>query len=154
MPELRKLRSPTQTQSDILTARATQALTSPLSTEMAKVLQQTVGLDTFQLSPSFVDPTNASRLNPTARLTIGKRISDRAFLTFSRSLNTTFNDQIIQLEFDRDRPAVLADLAQRRPADLCRRIPREARVLDHFVRSEVEDAVVPPASSSAYIEAD
>ena len=63
-------------------------------------LQQTVGLDTFQLSPSFVDPTNASRLNPTARLTIGKRISDRAFLTFSRSLNTTFNDQIIQLEFD------------------------------------------------------
>ncbi len=100
VPELRKLRGSTQMQSDIITARATQALTSPLSTEMTKVLQQTVGLDTFQLSPSFVDPTNASRLNPTARLTIGKRISDRAFLTFSRSLNTTFNDQIIQLEFD------------------------------------------------------
>ena len=100
VPELRKLRGSTQMQSDILTARATQALTSPISTEMTKVLQQTVGLDTFQLSPSFVDPTNASRLNPTARLTIGKRISDRAFLTFSRSLNTTFNDQIIQLEFD------------------------------------------------------
>ena len=100
VPELRKLRGSTQMQSDIITARATQALTSPISTEMTKVLQQTVGLDTFQLSPSFVDPTNASRLNPTARLTIGKRISDRAFLTFSRSLNTTFNDQIIQLEFD------------------------------------------------------
>jgi len=53
-----------------------------------------------QLSPSFLDPTNSSRLSPTARLTIGKRISDRAYLTFSRSLNTTFNDQIIQLEFD------------------------------------------------------
>jgi hypothetical protein len=64
------------------------------------VLQQTVGVDTFQLSPSFLDPTNTSRLSPTARLTIGKRISDRAYLTFSRSLNTTFNDQIIQLEFD------------------------------------------------------
>ena len=99
-PELRALRDPNQTQSDILKARATLALTSPISAEVGKVLQQTVGLDTFQLSPSFVDPNNASRINPTARLTIGKRISDRAFLTFSRSLNTTFNDQIIQLEFD------------------------------------------------------
>ena len=99
-PELRALQNPNQTQSDILKARATLALTSPISAEVGKVLQQTVGLDTFQFSPSFVDPNNASRLNPTARLTIGKRISERAFLTFSRSLNTTFNDQIIQLEFD------------------------------------------------------
>jgi hypothetical protein len=99
-PEVRALRDPNQTQSDILKARATQALTSPISAEVGKVLQQTVGLDTFQLSPSFLDPNNASRISPTARITIGKRISDRAFLTFSRSLNTTFNDQIIQLEFD------------------------------------------------------
>ena len=99
-PELRALQSPGQTESDILRARATLALTSPISAEVGKVLQQTVGLDTFQLSPSLLDPNNASRISPTARLTIGKRISDRAFLTFSRSLNTTFNDQIIQLEFD------------------------------------------------------
>jgi translocation and assembly module TamB len=98
-PELRALQNPNQTQSDILKARATQALTSPLSSEVGKVLQQTIGVDTFQLSPSFVDP-NGTRLSPTARLTIGKRISDRAYLTFSRSLNTTFNDQIIQLEVD------------------------------------------------------
>jgi hypothetical protein len=99
-PELRALRDPNQTQSDILKARATLALTSPISAEVGRVLQQTVGVDTFQLSPSFLDANNTSRLNPTARLTIGKRISDRAYLTFSRSLNTTFNDQIIQLEFD------------------------------------------------------
>ena len=41
-----------------------------------------------------------SRLNPTARLTIGKRISDRVYLTFSRSLGTTINDQIVLLEYD------------------------------------------------------
>jgi hypothetical protein len=99
-PELRALTSPNQTQSDILRARATLELTSPISAQVGKVLQQTVGLDTFQLSPSFLDPNNASRISPTARLTIGKRISDRAFLTFSRSLNSTFNDQIIELEFD------------------------------------------------------
>jgi hypothetical protein len=39
-------------------------------------------------------------LNPTARLTIGKRISERVYLTFSRSLNTIVNDQIVLLEYD------------------------------------------------------
>jgi hypothetical protein len=99
-PELRALRNPNQTESDILKARATLAITSPISAEVGKVLQQTMGVDTFQLSPSFLDPNGSSRINPTARLTIGKRISDRAYITFSRSLNTTFSDQIIQLEFD------------------------------------------------------
>jgi hypothetical protein len=101
-PELRALQNPTQTQTDILSARATQALTSPISSEVGKVVEQTFGVDTFQLSPSFVDPysTQTARLNPTARLTIGKRISDRVYLTFSRSLNTTTDDQIVLLEVD------------------------------------------------------
>jgi hypothetical protein len=99
--EIRALRAPNQTQEDILKARATQALTSPFSSEVGKVVEQTFGVDTFQLTPSFIDPyRQTSRLSPTARVTIGKRISDRAYLTFSRSLNTTFNDQIIMLEYD------------------------------------------------------
>jgi hypothetical protein len=55
------------------------------------------------LTPFLTDvnsTTQASRLNPTARLTIGKRISDRVFLTFSRSLASTINDQIILLEYE------------------------------------------------------
>jgi len=102
-PELRALQSPNQAQTDILTARATQALTAPISSEVGKVVEQTFGVDTFQLSPSFVDPTSiqpSARLNPTARLTIGKRISDRVYLTFSRSLGTISNDQIVLLEID------------------------------------------------------
>jgi hypothetical protein len=69
---------------------------------VGKVVEQTFGVDTFQLTPSFVDPYNqqTSRLNPTARLTIGKRISDRVYLTFSRSLGTTINDQIVLLEYE------------------------------------------------------
>jgi hypothetical protein len=51
-----------------------------------------------------VDPyqlqQQTARLNPTARLTIGKRISDRVYLTFSRSLNSIVNDQIVLLEYD------------------------------------------------------
>ena len=81
---------------------ATQALTSPLSSEVGKVVEQAFGVDTFQLTPSLVDPYNlqTSRLTPTARLTIGKRISDRVYLTFSRSLGTTINDQIVLLEYE------------------------------------------------------
>ena len=101
-PELRALQNPNQTQTDILTARATQALTASLSSEVGKVVEQTFGVDTFQLTPSFVDPYNqqTTRLNPTARLTIGKRISERVYLTFSRSLGTIVNDQIVLLEFE------------------------------------------------------
>jgi translocation and assembly module TamB len=101
-PELRARLDPTQTQTDIIAARATQALTTPISTEVGRVVEQTFGVNTFQLTPSFVDPysTQTSRINPTARVTIGKRISDRVYLTFSRSLNTTTNDQIVLLEID------------------------------------------------------
>jgi autotransporter translocation and assembly factor TamB len=99
-PELVRLQDPNRTETDILRTRATQALTSPLSTEVGRVAEQ-FGVDTFQVSPSFTDPNAlTSRLNPTARVTIGKRISDRAYLTFSRSLNSTFNDQILLLEYE------------------------------------------------------
>ena len=100
--ELRALQNPNQAETDILTARATQALTAPISAEVGKVVEQTFGVDTFQLTPSFVDPSGqqTTGLNPTARLTIGKRMSDRVYLTFSRSLGTTINDQIVLLEYD------------------------------------------------------
>ena len=100
-PELVRLQDPNRTETDILRTRATQALSNPIANEVQRVAQQTFGVDTFQVSPSFTDPNSlTSRLNPTARVTIGKRISDRAYLTFSRSLNTTYNDQIVLLEVD------------------------------------------------------
>ncbi len=100
--ELRALQNPNQAETDILAARATQALTAPISEEVGKVVEQAFGVDTFQVTPSFVDPTGqqTSGLNPTARITIGKRVSDRIFLTFTRSLGTSVNDQIILLEYE------------------------------------------------------
>lgn len=100
--ELRALRDSNERQRDILTTRATQLLTNPISAEVGRVVEQTFGVDTFQLTPSFIDPysQSTSRVNPSARVTIGKRISDRVYLTFSRSLNTSINDQILLLEYD------------------------------------------------------
>ncbi len=98
--ELRALQNPNQRQFDIVTTRAAQAMANPLTEEVGKVVNQTFGIDTFQLTP-FIDPySQTSRLNPLARLTIGKRISDRAYLTFSRTLNSPVYDQIILLEYD------------------------------------------------------
>jgi hypothetical protein len=99
---------PNERQTDVLTARATQLLASPISSPVGHVVEQTFGVDTFQLSPSLFDSSSTSataqtpstRVNPTARVTIGKRISDRLYLTFSRSLSSAISDQIILLEYD------------------------------------------------------
>ena len=99
--ELRSLQ-PTERQNDLLSASAAETIAKPIS-EAGKIVQRTIGVDTFQLTPFLTDvnsTTPASRLNPTARLTIGKRISDRVYLTFSRSLASSINDQIILLEYD------------------------------------------------------
>jgi hypothetical protein len=100
--ELQARRNSNQRQTDILTTRATQLLANPISSEVGRVVEQTFGVDTFQLTPSLIDPYSQSsnRVNPSARVTIGKRISDRVYLTFSRSLSTSYNDQILLLEYD------------------------------------------------------
>jgi TamB, inner membrane protein subunit of TAM complex len=101
--EVRALQNPGGRQADVLTTRATQILANPVSAEVGKVVEQTFGVDTFQLTPTLVDPYSLStslRVNPSARVTIGKRISDRVYLTFSRNLSSAISDQIILLEYD------------------------------------------------------
>jgi hypothetical protein len=103
-PELAQLRSPQATEQQLLQARAAQLLVSPLSAGVGRVVEQTFGVDSFQITPSLSsDPLQqSSRLNPSARLTIGKRLSSRAYLTFSQSLTqqSTNRDQVILLEYD------------------------------------------------------
>ena len=97
------LRAPNQREQDLLQARATRALTGALSAEVGKVVEQTFGVDTFQITPLLVDPyQQSSRLNvnPAARVTIGKRLSDRIYLTYARSLSSSTRDEIILLEYD------------------------------------------------------
>jgi hypothetical protein len=103
--ELASLRQPNQREQDILQARATRALTGALSDEVGRVVQETFGVDTFQITPLLMDPyQQSSRLNvnPAARVTIGKRISDRVYLTYARSLSSVTRDEIILLEYDQN----------------------------------------------------
>lgn len=101
--ELAALRSPNQREQELLQARATRALTGALSAEVGRVVEQTFGVDTFQITPLLVDPyQQSSRLNvnPAARVTIGKRLSDRVYLTYARSLASSTRDEIVLLEYD------------------------------------------------------
>lgn len=101
--ELASLRQPNQREQDLLQARATRALTGALSEEVGRVVEQTFGVDTFQITPMLMDPyqdTARLSVNPAARVTIGKRISDRVYLTYARSLSSTSIDEIILLEYD------------------------------------------------------
>jgi hypothetical protein len=101
--ELAGLQRPDERQQRLVEARATRALTGALSAEVGRVVEQTFGVDTFQITPLLSDPYQQSsslNLNPSARVTIGKRISNRIFLTYARSLSSTTRDQIILLEFD------------------------------------------------------
>jgi autotransporter translocation and assembly factor TamB len=101
--ELAGLQRPNEREQRLVEARATRALTGALTSEVGRVVEQTFGVDTFQITPLLSDPYQQSaslNLNPTARVTIGKRISNRIFLTYARSLSSTTRDQIILLEFD------------------------------------------------------
>jgi hypothetical protein len=54
-----------------------------------------------QITPSLGDLSNlqSAQLNPTARLTIGKRISDRVFLTYAQPLTSSRPEQLVLIEY-------------------------------------------------------
>ena len=100
--ELRALQTPDLSEQELLKARAARLLGSPLFSEVGRVVEQTFGVDTFQITPLVgADALQQSaRFNPAARLTIGKQVSDRVYMTYARSLNSPSRDQIVLIEFD------------------------------------------------------
>jgi hypothetical protein len=94
--EIRELRTRERSETALMTGAA-RLLASPISAGVGRAVEQTLGFDTVQIAP-FLGTTQS--LNPAARLTIGKRLSSRVFLTYSRALNAAYNEQIILLEYD------------------------------------------------------
>ena len=100
--ELRAIRAGEETEQQLIQARAAQLLASPISSGVGQVVEESFGVDSFQITPSLSDESarQTAQLTPTARLTIGKRVSDRAYLTLSRALTGTEQDLLILLEYD------------------------------------------------------
>ncbi len=99
--ELRALRTPNQTEQDLIAARAARLLASPISSNVGRVAEQALGVDSVQITPSLGDFSSqqSSRLNPGARLTIGKRISDRLYVSYTQLLTSSQRDQLILVEY-------------------------------------------------------
>ena len=100
--DLRAARAPELAQQQRFQAGAARLLTSPLSSGVGRVVEDSFGVDTFQITPYLGDPSSqqSAQLTPTARVLIGKRISERAHVTLSRALSGANRDLIVVLEYD------------------------------------------------------
>jgi hypothetical protein len=88
-------------QEQLFRDQVTRMLTNAATGEINRALQESLAVESFQLSTSLLDPSQQSaRLDPAARVTILKRVGNRIYLTYSRSLTSTTRDQVIVLEID------------------------------------------------------
>ena len=99
--EFRSISSPQDAELEMLSAGAARLLASPVSSQVGRVVERTLGVDAVQIAPQLrgEDPS-VEQLQAGARLTVGKRISSRAFLTYARSLRDGANQEVILLEYD------------------------------------------------------
>jgi hypothetical protein len=99
--EVRALRYREQTEQELFATRAARLLTSPISSEVNRVVKKTFGVDSVQITPSIGDISGqeSARITPTARLTIGKRISDRLFLTYAQPLTSSRQENLVLVEY-------------------------------------------------------
>ena len=101
--EIRTLRAPEASQQGLLMQGiGTGLLNNPVLAEVGGVVERSFGVDTFEITPSLDDPAaqQSTELVPTARVLIGKRISERAHLTFSRTVSGSNQDLIVVFEYD------------------------------------------------------
>jgi TamB, inner membrane protein subunit of TAM complex len=79
-------------------------LTSPITATLSSVVREVLPFEVVQIMPQFTNPNDEfalRQLTATARFTVGKRISERVYLTYSRNL-TGDQREIILLEFDQN----------------------------------------------------
>jgi hypothetical protein len=100
--ELRALRPRAAQQSEtaLLQEAMTRLLMGPFTAPVTRAFGEAFGVD-VAITPSFVDTENET-LAPTARVVIGRRISNRAYLTYARALGSSSGeqDQILVVEYD------------------------------------------------------
>jgi hypothetical protein len=76
-------------------------LTSPLSSRIGDVFERIAPIDTINLIPLVGTDTSLQQFNPSARIVLGKRISERVYLTYSRTFNAS-QYEVILLEYDQN----------------------------------------------------
>ena len=98
----RQLRSPQAAQQQLVQLAAAQIIASPITSRVGSVFER-FPVDSVQITPLFFDTEGGQKLNPSARVTIGQRISSRVYLTYSRTLGASGIDQtdeILLIEYE------------------------------------------------------
>jgi hypothetical protein len=98
--ELRELRpgSTEEQQKLLLYQGLARALTGSVSAPVNRAFEEIANV---QITPTL-SGSETDVLTPSARIIIGRRISNRAYLTYSRSLGNTQRDQVLILEYDQN----------------------------------------------------
>src|SRR6185436_5240113 len=76
-----------------------QLATSTFTNRVGTVFTEVLPIDTFQITPVLTNEVALQTLNPSARVTIGTRITNKAYLTYSRAVGA-LQDEIILIEYD------------------------------------------------------
>ena len=102
--ELLARSAPQEQQAQALRQAGVIFLTSPISATVGSVAERLTAIDTVQIVPALGNAGELQQLNPTMRLTLGKRISERIYLTYSRTLSNSsqLQNEIILIEFDQN----------------------------------------------------
>ena len=99
--EQRALESADETQARMMQTAGAVLLASPVSDRLSSVVQEVLPLETVQVTPVLGNEASLQQLDPGARIVLGKQISSRVYLTYSRVLNST-QDEIFLLEYDQN----------------------------------------------------
>jgi autotransporter translocation and assembly factor TamB len=97
--EQRALGSPQASQQQLMQTIGASLLASPISSAIGSVVERVLPISTVQITPLLQNETSLQ--NPSARITLGQRISPRVYLTYSRTLDATQAD-IILLEYEQN----------------------------------------------------
>jgi len=98
--ELRTIESPQEIQNQLMSSVLAQLVASPITSPIGRVVERTLNVDTFTVTPLLSAEQTLQQL-PNARITVGKKISNRVFLTYSRSLDnsTSLDYELLLLEY-------------------------------------------------------
>ena len=98
--EIRSRLAPQDAQARALRSAGVAILTSPITATVGTAVQRVTTIDSVQVVP-ILNEADLRSGNPSARLILGKRISNRVYLTYSRTLTGT-QDELILVEFDQN----------------------------------------------------
>lgn len=97
----RQLRSPQAAQEQFVQLAAAQIIASPITSRIGNVFER-FPVDTVQVTPLLFDSEGGQKLNPSARVTLGKRISSKVYLTYSRTVGGggINQEEIVLVEYE------------------------------------------------------